>query len=305
MRRFRIWFMIFSFTMGALLADICLAQGPFNPGGPFNDETFGAVSNDGLNFKVLAGPFFRHASVPDVLELDRDTKAGKQGTLLLYFVDFSEAIEPGSEGISLALSRDGLNWTDKVKVMIEGKVNPGAAVDPSVVELPDGLIRMFFFGSEVTEGDPAQAEGEHKIYSAISDDGVYFKVEPGVRFQSRYITDPEVLLVNGEWFMFLSAGQETLLARSKDGLEFSKDKNFNLSIGGVPGAVELPKGEIRVFTTGRGGILSALFNPDSATVTTESGVRIYGQGRSIVADPACIRRLDGSYYLIFKKKPMD
>ncbi len=272
-------------------------------GGPFNDEVFGAVSNDGLIFKVLDGPFFKHASVPDVLELTQDGVAGNAGTLVLYFVDFSEVKGPGSEGISMASSSDGINWSTKQTVNIEGKVNKGAAVDPSVVQLADGRIRMFFFGSEITKGDPAKASGDHKIYSAISDDGINFQVEPRVCFQASFITDPEVLLAGDEWLMFLSKGQETLLARSNDGLKFTLDRNFDLTIGGVPGAVCLPDGRVRVFATGRGGIVSALYKVGSnQPPVTEAGARISLRDADIVADPSCIRRLDGSYYLIFKKK---
>lgn len=232
--------------------------------GPFKDEIFGAISKDGFNFEVLAGPFFKRASVPDILELTRDSDAGESGTLLLYFVDFSEVKAPGTEGISVAKSVDGINWSEKQKVIIEGKVNRGAAVDPSVVELIDGRIRMFFFGSEQTEGDPARAEGDHKIYSVISEDGINFKVEPGVRFQAPFITDPEVLQIgNRRWLMFLSKGQETLLATSNDGLEFMGEDSFSLEIGGVPGAVELPDGSIRIFATGKDGIVSATFTPGS------------------------------------------
>ncbi len=273
--------------------------------GPFKDEVFGAVSKDGFNFEILPGPFFKRASVPDVVELTKDSNAGERGALLLYFVDFSEVKTPGTEGISVAKSVDGINWSEKQRVIIEGKVNRGAAVDPSLVELLDGRIRMFFFGSEQTEGDPAKAEGDHKIYSAISEDGINFKAEPGVRFQAPFITDPEVLQVgNKKWLMFLSKGQETLLASSNDGLEFTAEDSFSLEIGGVPGAVELPDDSIRIFATGKDGIVSAVFTPNSnSSPIIEDAERISRGDSGVVADPACIKRLDGTYYLIFKKKP--
>ncbi len=81
------------------------------------------------------------------------------------------------------------------------------------------------------------------------------------------------------------------------------EDSFSLEIGGVPGAVELPDGDIRVFATGREGIVSALVKPDSAVVI-EDGERISRGDSGVVADPACIRRLDGTYHLIFKKKPI-
>lgn len=276
-----------------------MAPSGIQPSGPFNDETWGAVSDNGLTFEILTGPFFKKASVPDVLGLSKDGPCGKGSTLLLYFVDFSNVTGPGTETISLAASNDGINWSEKQLIIIEGKTNKGAAVDPSVVELPDGRIRLYFFGSDVTSGDPAKQEGDHKIYSAISSDGINFKVE-GVNFQTPSITDPEVVQVGDEWLMFLSRGRETLLARSNDGLNFTLDQNFSLQIGGVPGAVVLPDGKVRVFACA-GGIVSATFDPKSnQPPIKDSGIRIQEQG-TIVADPAPIMRRDGSYYLIFKK----
>lgn len=274
------------------------------PQGPFYDEIWGATSFDGINFKILPGPFFHHASVPDILELTNDSLAGRRTTLFLYFVDFSEIKGPGQEVISLSRSKDGFNWSEKEKVIIQGKINKGACVDPSVIELPDRRIRMFFFGSEVTDGDPASGSGEHKIYSAISKDGINFEVELGIRYQAPFITDPEVLFTGKEWLMFLSKGQEIILCRSLDGLNFTPDPDFTLEIGGVAGAVQLPDKKIRIFATGKSGITSAIFMPDiSPQPLIENGQRIPLGNALLVADPACVRRLDGSYYLIFKKQP--
>lgn len=271
------------------------------PGGPFNDEVYAATSNDGLKFDVLSGPFFKNASVPDVLELSKDSLAGEAGTLFLYFVDFSDVKGPGTETISVATSTDGINWSERKPIALLGKRNKGAPVDPSVVELPDGKIRLYFFGSEMTSGDPAHQEGDHKIYSAISTDGINFEVEEGIRFQAPRITDPEVLRVGDEWLMFLSGGRETLLARSDDCIIFRLDERFNLQIGGVPGAVEVPDGKVRIFACGN-GIVSAVFDPKTnEPPTLDLGMRIEGRPGEIVADPAPIRRNDGRYYLIFKK----
>jgi hypothetical protein len=273
--------------------------------GPFNDEVYGAVSTDGVTFEELPGPFFERASVPEVVELARPGAAGPAGLLLLYFVDFSgERLEPSSEGVSVASSTDGRVWTAKEPVRVLGKRHRGAAVDPSVVQLADGRLRMYFFGSEATRGDPAAVPGDHVIYSALSEDGLTFTVESGVRFQATGITDPDVLRVGEEWWMVLSRGQETLLARSEDGLTFTEDPRLRLTLGGVPGAVELPDGRVRLFASGRGAILSALVRADlRGPPQVEPGARI-GQGNAmLVADPSCVRRRDGSYYLVFKAKP--
>ncbi|MFQ5681464.1 MAG: hypothetical protein ACE5GG_05400 [Candidatus Omnitrophota bacterium] len=279
---------------------------PPPPGqGPFNDEVFAAVSDDGLEFDVLPGPLFRHASVPDVVILSRSSAAGSRGTMLLYFVDFSDVQGPGSEGISRAVSRDGLSWRDKQPIVIEGKVNKGAAVDPSLVQLPDGRIRLYFFGSQITAGDPAAETGKHKIYSAISSDGVNFRLEPGLRFAAEGITDPEVVRVGEEWLMFLSRGPETLLARSGDGLEFTSDRGFRCRRGGVPGALSLSDGRVRLFLSAGGGIVSLSFDPGQGSASwADEGLRLQPRPGSIVADPSPVILGDGRHYLVFKKKAM-
>lgn len=276
-----------------------------DPSGPFNDQVYGAVSQDGVTFEELPGPFFEHASVPEVVELTQAGAAGEAGALLLYFVDFSgERLGPGPEGLSMASSTDGRDWTAQRPVRVVGKRNRGAAVDPSVVQLSNGRLRMYFFGSEATHGDPASVPGDHVIYGALSEDGLTFTVEPGVRFQAPRITDPDVLRVGEAWWMVLSRGQETLLARSADGLTFVEEPRLRLTLGGVPGAVELADGRVRIFASGRGAIVSAVVRGDlSAPPQAEPGARIERGRAMLVADPSCVRRRDGSYYLIFKSKP--
>lgn len=290
-----------------ICANLCLAQNqPKRPPPPddiLKHEVWGAVSKDGKDFEELDGPFFKKASVPDVLELSQDGKAGKKGTLLLYFVDFGEFKGAGSEGLTVASSTDGKKWEKKGSVTIKGKKNKGAAVDPSVVETDDGKIRLYFFGSETTCGDPARAEGDHVFYSAISDDGLNFELEKGERFKLPQITDPEVFRVGKEWYMLISRGPETLMAKSEDGLMFTHEKDFRLRIGGVPGGIELDDGRVRIFACGRDGINSAIYDPATGKTTEEKGGRVPRGSAKIIADPSAIKRADGTYFMIFKKVP--
>ena len=268
-----------------------------DPMGPYFHEVRGAISKDGLEFEVLAGPFFQHASVPDVLELTKDSKAGKRETLLVYFVDGSVAPPPGVDTICMATSIDGKTWSQKKKVVLAQKHHTGWAVDPSVVELPDGRIRMYFIGMDLSN---IELKKPNPVYSAISEDGVYFEAEPGIRFiSSGPIIDPEVIRAEEEWLMFFweVEGQPgTFLACSKDGLKFELNRNFHLDLGIIPGAVRLPSGKVRIFVVEHGGIMSAVFDPASGSPPViEKGARIEGG-----ADPSPVRRLDGTYYLAFK-----
>lgn len=274
---------------------------------PYYDEVWAATSQDGKNYRNISGPIFRHASVPEVVELDQDLAGQRAGSLLLYFVDFNDRPGPGEEQISLSTSRDGKQWSDAQNISMAGRPFGGAAVDPSTVQLEDGRLRMYFFGSELNElGDPANQRGPHKIYSAVSKDGLNFMVEPGVRFEGFGITDPEVIFTGKEWLMFLSKGQETFQARSKDGLEFIRDKTAQFLDGGVPGAVMLPDGKVRVFLTRFGSIYQLDWDPDTSTYDSHSLILVIDKGKGlIVSDPSCVRKEDGSYYFIFKYKNPD
>ncbi|OGG46235.1 MAG: hypothetical protein A3F84_19655 [Candidatus Handelsmanbacteria bacterium RIFCSPLOWO2_12_FULL_64_10] len=258
-------------------------------GGPFNDEVWTATSKDGLAWTVGSAAVASRASVPGVVE-------GKDGTLRIYFVDFSGRPDPGEEALSVIESDDGKDWSKSTRVSVKDKPNKGAAVDPSVVLLDDGRFRLFYFGSEMTRGDPASAKGPRRIYSAISSDGVAFENEEGVRFEHERITDPDVVKVGDAWWMFLSAGQETLTARSDDGLKFEKvDRTFK---GGVPGALAVDGG-VRVFTC-RDGIVS--WRWDLKGEPREEGKAIErGKGYKIAADPCALRRGDGTYFMVFKR----
>lgn len=267
-----------------------------DPKGPYSDEVWAAVSSDGEDYQVLKGPFFEHASVPAVVRRD--------GRFFVYFVDFRDRPGPGQEHITAAVSDDGRVWRELGRIEIAGKPNRGAAVDPCLVNLPDGRMRLYYFGSEVTGGDPASRAGEHMIYSAVSTDGIRFEAEPGSRFSAPNITDPEVVYTGKEWLMFLSSGQETNLARSKDGLRFNADDAVVFREGGVPGAVLEDGGQVRLFLSGKGSIWTLVWDPETGDYDRSLVREAVNPGDGlIVADPSCVKLDDGTYYLIFKHKP--
>lgn len=261
--------------------------------GPFDDTIYMATSRDGLVWELADRPLAEHASVPDLIERS-------DGTLVICYVDFSGRPGPGEEGLKRITSRDGRSWSAPREITIHGKPGRGAAVDPSLIELDDGRLRLYFYVMEPASGDPARDRTPHRFYSAVSEDGVEFEMEPGVRFELAQITDPEVVRVGDEWLMFISRGQETLLARSPDGLAFEQERDFSWRDGGVPGALVLDDGRVRVFGCGREGIVSGLYDPArGGAPEREPGARVE-RGH---ADPGPIRRRDGTYWMIVKRIP--
>jgi len=318
--------------------------------GPWNHKVHFATSADGLAFVEIAEPVMERAGVPDIIELVSDLPGAKEGKgqLVIFCVDAGTTRAPGQEQISRLVSADGgATWSGARPIEISGKPGDdegwnagGVPVDPAVIQLPDGRIRLYFLLMEPgtsppwvpepilprpenpeipppdqprepglpphrpvprqpSPGEPRPFPGEstHRILSAVADDGVHFQLEPGERLAAPGVTDPEVVQAGGEWLMFLSRGEETLLARSSDGLSFAMDESFRLTGGGVPGALVLPDGTVRVYQSSREGITSSVFDPGLGTVKKDAGVRVRGP----CADPAVWPKAAGEYVAVVKR----
>lgn len=276
------------------------------PDDPINDEIYGATSTDMRTFEVLSGPFFFHAGLPDIFELQIACPLGQAGTMVAYFTDLTGATGPASEEISVSTSTDGITWTSPTTVNVSGELNSGSNLAPTAVQLSDGRIRLYYYGADYTTGDPADNSGDHKIYSAISTDGVNFTVEldPDVCFQMPEIIDPEIVQVGSSWWLFLGRDTETLLATSTDGRTFTKNDTFNCPYGAVPGALALPDGNVRLYLLGEDGIISVFVDAQTFAATKETGTVIPPLTGYLQGDPNVTRRSDGSYYMLFKRREL-
>ena len=153
----------------------------------------------------------------------------KDGRARLYYCN--------SKGILSAISKDGLSFTKEQGV----RISPGAGFetivcDPTIVELPDGKIRMYYKGANNQKPGPGQSI--HKVYSAISSDGLNFQKE-GLRIDSETNGDngwasvPDAIaLPDGRVriYYLTAAGMEHGIgsAISSDGLEFEKEPGLRV-----------------------------------------------------------------------------
>lgn len=254
-------------------------------------------SDDPTSFLDSTVLVFDQGSVPEAVLLNN-------GELRMYFPSFKNFSQAGDEKIMAAKSVDnGKTWQELGLITITNALVGVTAVDPSLVQLADGRLRMYFFGSTVVIGDPAKIGGEHNIYSAVSEDGLTFTMEDGVRYAQEQITDPDVIYLPayGTWLMYVSAGPQTRIITSNDGLEWF-DTEFSWTGGGVPGAYVDADNVVHLYGCGQGGIMTEtsidgiIFDGTPTTALTASD-------QSIICDPSPVLLDDGTVLMVYKKAP--
>ena len=153
----------------------------------------------------------------------------KDGKTRLYYCN--------SKGILSAISNDGLSFVKESGV----RISPGTGFefqvcDPTIVNLPDGKIRMYYKGANSLNPGPGQSI--HKIYSAISSDGLNFQ---------------------------------------KEGLRIDSETNGDNGWASVPDAIILPDGRVRIYYVTAAemehGIGSAI-SSDGLNFVKEEGLRV-------------------------------
>jgi hypothetical protein len=181
--------------------------------GPWDTRLVLATSEDSVNWEKTELVLADQADVPSLVY-------DSEGTLFLYYVTWAGKI---SNRIVVAVSEDdGESWSFK-KVDLPSEKGWSAIVDPAVVLLDDGTLRMY---ATLDEGD---GEGP-ATHSFISKDGITFEIEDGVRFDSEnYVLDPNVLLIGDTWHYFAGGeGAKNYHATSSDGLDFEEEEKISL-----------------------------------------------------------------------------
>ena len=182
----------------------------------------------GVRLDVHAPDATRRVLCPDVIPLPN-------GRWRMYF----EAGSGDTPTVVLsAVSTDGLEWEREAGVRVadaEWSFGSPRCIYVESPEKPGGLrYRLYFhhYSYPMRSGLDAQ----NHIISAISDDGLQFEVEPGVRIaqesetrESYAVYAPEVIrLANGSYRMYYAAWSDDIRggifsAASQDGLNFTKD----------------------------------------------------------------------------------
>jgi hypothetical protein len=196
-------------------------------------------SRDPRRFPGQPDVLLEHASVPDGVRRS-------DGETWVYYVNGN----PGQHSVFIArLEGETLVPFDCVR--LDGEI-VGDAVDPDIVELPDGRFRLFYFlGWFTPENRPPPGGAPHPFFSAISDDGIHFTVEREVLSLDNEGTDPTaVRLASGRWLLAVVANDRVVLSSSEDGENFEfSEQEFPQ---GIPELASFPdEGLVRLYIGGR------------------------------------------------------
>lgn len=131
-----------------------------------------------------------------------------------------------------AASQDGRTWTPEPGVRLspqEGGAGDFRVVSSEVVPTADGRLRMYY---ECCRGPQTT---QNSILSAISTDGLNWKLEPGVRLEiaGRNLASPRIMhFPDGTCRLYvLDRGRAIISAASKDGLNFTVESGPRVAQG--------------------------------------------------------------------------
>ena len=216
---------------------------------PQNHSVLLAQSDDGKSWSLLQGWTASKGSVPDLFR--------RGDTIYLY----------DTQGLTKIDVKTG--EVTKTRASI---TSGESFVDPSLAQLPDGRLILFYLPG-MRGGDPAQcAAGEttcqKMIKSAVEvagSDGTSFVEDPGMRVsatlsstgEDRVFSDPDIFFNGTDWVLYVSRGRGTEAYTSKD-LQGSYSNKVNL-------------------TNGKGGVPSGIFDESSSKVWTYTHANVAGE----------------------------
>lgn len=198
--------------------------------------------------------YIASATSQDGLKWVEDTDVGFSGGWpnVIKLPDGRFRMYYGAGGIiAAAVSSDGKKWESEKMTGFERAPSPETDyLGLGVIPRQEGGYRMYYTRKSPSPKYPMT--GETRIFSAISEDGLNWQLEPGVRMETAedrgLNDDPEVIVLQDgtlKMFWFGPPGR-IFSATSKDGLRWEQVKGEDI-VGNDPELIVLPDGSIRVY----------------------------------------------------------
>lgn len=277
------------FVCLALASLTTLAQQPVprGDGGPRGHVVRSATSYDGMKFEDDDRDVLRQASVPCAIALSN-------GTIRLYYVDASRIPETAN----VAESTDNGKTFRPLGLSIGGQTRR-KALDPSVVALPNGQFRLYYYACD----ERPDAPGPHEIDSAISDDGVQFRRE-GTAFVREGLVDPDVFWSGRDWMMlvFSAAERATIAAVSTNGTSFRYLGPISPAGWGTTAPFQTAKGlRMFAFDQQRQQMFKSFLSSNGMNWSVEPGIRLKSPTDFEITDPFVVQLPNGTWKMFYKR----
>jgi hypothetical protein len=223
-------------TRRLLMAFHGCAQGATDCNNPVNHRVYLAQSEDGAQWSLVPGWTPLRGSVPDVF---------RRG-------DTAYVISTG--GVARVNMTTGSVTVEEVSVR-----GGDLYVDPSLAQLPDGRLVMFYLPGIIGQ-DPARcAPGETSCVKSIKSavevpgsEGTEFIPDPGVRVQEAItqgsFSDPDVFFNGSTWVLYVSKGPSIDAYTSSELLgSYAPSGPVSAGDGGVGSGIEASPGQVQTF----------------------------------------------------------
>ena len=243
-------------TQPYLMAFHTCAPGATDCNNPSNHIVQLGQSADGVTWSLVGGWQSFKGSVPDVF---------RRGDTLFVI---------STSGLMRVDMKTGATTTATVSL------NSGTYVDPSLAQLPDGRLILFFLpgipGQDPAGCAPGEASCVRQIKSAVEvagSNGTQFVVDDGARISetitSGAFSDPDIFYNGTEWVLYVSRGPSVhaYTSASLQGSYVFKAVVSN-NTGGVPAGLRMPDGTIATYVHTSVGGSTEIRRATSATGTS-------------------------------------
>jgi hypothetical protein len=215
-----------------------------------------AQSSDAVSWSLVPGWQSYRGSVPDVFR--------RGNTIYVY----------STSGLLRIDATTGETSSSAVTI------SEGSFVDPSIAQLSDGRLILFFLpgigGQDPAACAPGESSCVRQIRSAVEvagSDGTQFTVDAGARvtetITSGSFSDPDIFFNGSEWVLYVSRGP-SVHAYTSSTLQGSFVYQGIVSnlIGGVPSGLRLPDGSVATYVHSNVGASTEIRRATTATGTT-------------------------------------